>query len=148
MPSSAQSAFSASARLSVDCAETDREPARGNVFPSYVHDDRRPPARALRLDCDTRAVDRDEVAFDDGLRLAASIANVHSLTVETLVVLFPPERSFRSWRRDLEVVGSGDQLRVVEQRSDDFADTLAVLDLDRLGPVDGDPQGAPALTRL
>src|SRR5438045_4122872 len=148
MPSSVQSAFSASARLSVECSETDREPARGNVFPSYVHDDRRSPARALGLNRNACAVDGDQLALDDRLGLAAPIANVHSPAVETLVVLFATERSLSAGRGDLEVVRTGDQLGVVEKGSHKLAHVLAVLDSGWLGTVDGRSQRPPALARL
>src|SRR5258708_23272189 len=46
MPTSAQSAVSASARLSVDGSDCDREPARDNVIPCNVNDHRSSPPRA------------------------------------------------------------------------------------------------------
>src|ERR1700720_973588 len=70
MPTSAQSAVSASARLSVDGSEGDREPARDNVFPSDVNDHGRTGACPGRLDRDTRRVDCHQLAFDHRLRLA------------------------------------------------------------------------------
>src|SRR6266852_4619355 len=47
MPTSAQSAVRASARLSVDGSDCDREPARDNVIPCNVNYYRRSPSRAL-----------------------------------------------------------------------------------------------------
>src|SRR6266852_6845413 len=94
MPNSAQSAFSASVRLSVDGSETDREPARGNVIPSNVNDYRRAPAWSLRLDRDASAVDRDELAFDNGFRRTRPIAHVHPLAVKTRVVILSAQGAF------------------------------------------------------
>src|SRR6266852_8476338 len=94
MPSSAQSAFSASARLSVDGSETDREPARGNVIPSNVNNHRRAPTRSLRLDRDARAVDRDQLAFNDRFRRTRPIAHVHPLAVKTRVVILSAQGAF------------------------------------------------------
>ena len=65
MPSSAQSALSASARLSVGASDCDREPARDNVFPSNVDDHRRASAGTRGLDGDARRVYRDELALHD-----------------------------------------------------------------------------------
>src|SRR5260370_21215974 len=148
MPNSAQSAFSASARLSVDGSDTDREPARGNVIPSNVNNHRRTPARSLRLDSDARAVDRDELAFNDRFRLPCPIAHVHPLTVKTRVVLFSAQRAFGARRGDLEVVRSWDQGSVVEHRPDDAADARAVFDGDRLDVIDRHAQRAPRLAPL
>src|SRR5215467_9853913 len=152
MPNSVQSAFSASARArelaSVDGSDTDREPARGNVIPSDVNDHRRASSRTLRLHRDPRSVDRNQLAFHDRLRISRPVAHVHPLAVETLIVLFPAKWPLGAGRRDLEVVRAGDQIRVVEQRTDDPADALAVVDGDRLWAVDGDSQGSPRLARL
>src|SRR5579864_5514382 len=63
MPTSAQSAVSASARLSVEGSDGDREPARDNVFPSDVDNDRGAPPRPQRLHRDAGRVDRDELAL-------------------------------------------------------------------------------------
>src|SRR4029077_6599994 len=148
MPTSAQSALSASARLSVDASDCDREPARDNVFPWNVDDYRCPAARSWRLHRDAPYVDGDQLAFDDRLRLAAAVADVHSLAVEALVIGVAAQRPFGSGRRDLEVVRTADQVGAIEQRPGDSADALAVLDRDGLVVVDGDPQRAPRVTGL
>src|SRR5439155_26433014 len=103
MPSSAHSAFSASARLPVDRSETDREPARGNVIPSDVNDHGRPPTQSLRLHRDAGAIYCDQLALDDCFRLPCPIAHVHPLAVKTRVVLFSTQRPLGPWRRDLDV---------------------------------------------
>src|SRR5947208_9669626 len=87
MPTSAQSAVSASASVCVDGSDCDREPARDNVIPRYMNDHRRPTAKARRLDCDSRSVDRDQLAFDHGLCFAAVIANVHAIAMKAFVLL-------------------------------------------------------------
>src|ERR1700736_3933173 len=130
MPTSAQSAVSASARLSVDGSEGDREPARDNVFPFDVNDHRSTGPCPWSLDRDARRVDGDELAFDHRLRLAGPIPNVDSPAVESLVVPVAAERPLRAGRRDLEVIRTIDQVRMVEQRSRDTAHALAVFDGD------------------
>src|SRR5437867_2557639 len=93
MPNAAQSPFSASARLSVDGSDTDREPARGNVIPSDVNDHLRTAALSLRLDCDARAIYRDKLALYDCLRLPRPIAHIHPLAVKTRVVVLSTQRA-------------------------------------------------------
>ena len=58
------------------------------------------------------------------------------------------QRAFRARRGHLEVVATFDQVRVVEERAHDAADTLAILDGDRLAVVDRDSQRASGLARL
>src|SRR5713101_4481663 len=67
MPTSAQSAVRASARLSVDGSDCDREPARDNVITSNVNDHRSSPSRALRGDRNAGGVYRHQLAFDHRL---------------------------------------------------------------------------------
>src|SRR5207244_1258717 len=126
MPSSAQSAVSASAKLSVDGSDCDREPARDNVFPCEVNDHRRSAARAGRLHRDARAVDGHQLTLDDGLGLAASIADVDPLAIESFVLVMRAKRALRARRCNLEVVRTLDQVRMVEQGAGDSADALAV----------------------
>src|SRR5712664_1057356 len=97
MPTSAQSAFSASASVCAAGSDGDREPARDNVFPSNVNDHRRASARSGRLDRDSGSVDRDELALDNGLGLTAAIPNVHELSIEPLVFTMRTQRSLRTW---------------------------------------------------
>src|SRR3984893_1806458 len=82
MPTSAQSAVSASPRLSVDGSDCDREPARDNVIPCNVNYYRCPPAHTLRLHGDTRLINCHQRPFDHGLRLAGAITDVDPLAVE------------------------------------------------------------------
>src|SRR5258706_13198187 len=98
MPTSAQSALSASARLSVDGSDCDREPARDNVYPWNVDDHRRAPTCAGCLHCDARCVHRDQLTFDHRLCLAAPIVDVDALTVETLVLLMGAQRTLGASR--------------------------------------------------
>src|SRR5882672_1414744 len=142
MPTSAHSAVSASARLSVAGSECDREPARDNVTPCNVQNDRRASAHTQCLHSYAGAVDGNQLTLDHGVRIATAITNVDSLAVETLVVGVATQRSLRARRRDLEVVRPVDEIRMVDQRTGDAADPLAVLDLDRLGVVDRDAEGA------
>src|ERR1700680_4945719 len=86
MPTSAHSAVSASPRLSVDGSACAREPARDNSTPLKLNDDRRPPARAVRLHGDARSIDCHQLAFHDRLRLTGAIAHLHPLAVEPLVL--------------------------------------------------------------
>src|SRR5882672_7020415 len=86
MPTSAQSAVSASARLSVDGSEGDREPARDNVFPFNVDYHRGASARTKRLHGDACSVDRHQLPFDDGLRIAGAVADVDPLAVDALAI--------------------------------------------------------------
>src|ERR1700730_13936803 len=148
MPTSAQSAVSASARLSVEGSDCDREPARDNVIPRNVNDYRSSATGAQRGDRDARRIDCNQLAFDHCFRGSAAIADIPPLAVETLVIGVHLERPLGAWRRDLEVVGSFDEARVVEQRAHDAADALAVLDFDWFAAVDRDPQRAPRLARL
>src|SRR3979409_957328 len=72
MPTSAQSAVSASPRLSVDGSEGDREPARDNVTPSDMNY-HRCALRGARLHGDAGLVDRHQLAFDHRLRFSTAI---------------------------------------------------------------------------
>src|SRR5207248_11157062 len=92
MPTSAQSAVSASASVCVEESDCDREPARDNVFPRNVNDHRRASPDARRLHRDSRSVDRDQLAFDDRLRLPAVIPDVHAFPVDALVLVLRPQR--------------------------------------------------------
>src|SRR5581483_1303103 len=148
MPSSVQSAFSASARDSVDGSETDREPARGNVIPWNVHYHRCPTTRPFRLDRNPRVVDCDEVSLDHAVRFTSSIVNVHALAAEPFVVTPVVQRTLGARRRHLEVVRAGDELGVINQRPHDPADALAVLDRDRVVAIDLDPERACARAGL
>src|SRR5712692_9067683 len=148
MPTSAQSAVRASARLSVDGSDCDREPARDNVIPSNVHDYRSPPARAQRGYRDAGRVDRDKLAFDHRLGRSTAIADVHALAVEPLIVGVCSQGPFSAWRRHLEVIRSVDEARVVEQRTGDAAHALTVFDGDRLAVVDRNAQRTTRVTRL
>src|SRR5260370_14765050 len=89
---------------------------------------------------DARRVDGDQLPLDHGFRRSAAIADVDPLAVEPFVVAMASERPFGAWRRHLEVIGSIDQARVIEQRTCDATHALAVFDGDRLGMVDGDSQ--------
>src|SRR5256885_3591947 len=102
MPTSAQSAVSASASVCVDGSDCDREPARDNVIPRYMNDHRRPTAKARRLDCDSRSVDRDQLAFDHGLCFAAVIANVHAIAMKAFVLLMRSQWALRTRRTHQE----------------------------------------------
>src|ERR1700693_964602 len=97
MPTSAQSAVSASARLSVDGSEGDREPARDNVTPCDVQNHWRTAASPLRLHCYAGAVDGDQLTFDHRVSISAFVADVDSLAVETLVVGVAAQRALRAW---------------------------------------------------
>src|SRR5216684_2876130 len=122
MPTSAQSAVRASARLSVDDSDCDREPARDNVIPCNVNDYRSSPPRAQSGYRDACRVDGDQLTFDHRLRRSAPIADVHPFAVETLVVRMLSQRSLGSWRGNLEVVRSLDEARVVERGLEKFLD--------------------------
>src|SRR2546430_14270746 len=148
MPTSAQSAVSASASVCVDGSDCDREPARDNVIPRYMNDHRRPTAKARRLDCDSRSVDRDQLAFDHGLCFAAVIANVHAIAMKAFVLLMRSQWALRTRRRDLEVVWPVDQPRVIEERTGHPAYPLAILDGDRLRMVDRDTERSTRVTGL
>src|SRR5882762_9668016 len=84
MPTSAQSAVRASARLSVAGSECDREPARDNVTPCNVQNHRCAPAHTHCLHCYAGAVDGNQLTLDHGVCIATAITNVDSLAVETL----------------------------------------------------------------
>src|SRR6266550_1055381 len=127
MPTSAQSAVSASASVCVDGSDCDREPARDNVIPRYMNDHRRATAKARRLDRDSRSVDRDQLAFDHGLRFAALIADVHAIAVKAFVLLVRPQWALRTRRGNLEVVWPVDQPGVIEKRAGHPARPLARL---------------------
>src|SRR4029077_15916883 len=148
MPTSAQSALSASARPSVDGSDCDRKPACDDVVPRDVNDHRRAAARPGCLHSDACRIHRDQLALDDGFRLTAAIADVDALPVEPVVVRASTQRALRTRRRDLEVIGSADEVRVIEQRPGDSAHPLAILDGDRLIAVDGNAKGAPCMARL
>src|SRR5229473_5384652 len=140
MPTSAQSAVRASARLSVDGSDCDREPARDNVIPRNVNYYRRSPARALPGYRDARRVDGDQLPLDHRFRRSAAVADVDPLAVEPLIVAMSSQRPFGAGRGHLQVVGSVDQARVIEQRTGDAAHALAVFDGNRLGMIDRDSQ--------
>src|SRR6202023_587865 len=106
MPTSAQSAVSASARLSVDGSDCVREPARDNVIPRNVHDYRSPSTRAEGGHRDTCRVHRNEPAFDHRLRQAAAIADVHPFPIESLVLSMTAQRALRPWGRSFGGVAS------------------------------------------
>src|SRR5580765_7143128 len=86
MPTSAQSAVSASARLSVAGSDCDREPARDNVTPCDVQHHRRAASRAQCLHGYAGSVDRDQLTLDGSVRITTAVADVDSLAVETLVI--------------------------------------------------------------
>src|SRR5258706_10156058 len=140
MPTSAQSAVSASARLSVDGSEGDREPARDNVTPFNVDDHRRASARTDCLNRDTCPVNRDQVAFDDAVRLARAVAHVDALAVEPLVISVISQWTLGTRRRDLEVVRTFDVIGVIDQWARDAAHALAIFDGDSLYAIDRDAE--------
>src|SRR5205085_7432222 len=96
MPSSTQSALSASASVCEDGSDGDREPARDNVFPRDEDDHRRPAARARRLHGDAGAVDRNELALDHRFGGAAAVADVDALAVKALVVMMRAQGTLRA----------------------------------------------------
>ena len=98
MPTSAQSAVSASARLSVEGSDCDREPARDNVTPCNVQNNRRASPRALGLHCYAGAVDGYQLSLDHCVCIATSIADVHSPSVKTFVFGLGAQRTFRARR--------------------------------------------------
>src|SRR3984893_10114715 len=98
MPTSAHSAVSASARLSVAGSECDREPARDNVTPCNVKDHRCTTARAQGLHGYAGAVDGDQLTLDHCVGLTTPIANVDALAVETLVIRVAAQRTLRAGR--------------------------------------------------
>src|SRR6266850_7643538 len=100
MPTSAHSAVSASARLSVDGSECDREPARDNVTPCDVHDHRRATPHAHRLHCYAGAVDGDQLTLDHRVGIPTSITDVDAPSVEALVIGVVAQRTLRARRRD------------------------------------------------
>src|ERR1700716_370185 len=106
MPTSAQSAVSASPRLSVEGSEGDREPARDNVTPSDMNYHRRPPTGTNRLHGDARRIDGHQLAFDHRLRVSGAITHVDSIAVEPLVLPMVAQRAFGAGRRDLQVIGT------------------------------------------
>src|SRR5450759_3263003 len=148
MPTSAHSAVSASARLSVTGSECDREPARDNVTPCDVQNDGCATARTLGLHGYAGAVDGDQLTLDHRIRITTPIADVDSLAVEPLVVGAAAQRALGAWRRDLEVVRPIDEIGVVDQWTRHPAHPLAVLDGDRLGVVDRDAKRATRVARL
>src|SRR2546427_5120192 len=148
MPSSLQSALSASDSVGVDGSDCDREPARDNVFPRDVNDHRRASASARRRHRDSRRVHRDQLSLDHRLRLPAAVAHVDALAVEPFVLPVAAERTLGTWRGHLQVVRAVDQLGVVQKRTHDPAHALAVLDRDRLAAVDGNSQRSTGVTGL
>src|SRR5438094_8505380 len=108
MPSSATSALSASPSVCVDGSDCDREPARDNDFPRDVDDYRSGPAHARRLHRDAGAVDREQLALDDGFGLAGAVAQVHALAVEVPVVFVAAYGTLGGTRGPLELVRSVD----------------------------------------
>src|SRR6266849_8317579 len=148
MPTSAQSAVSASARLSVDGSDCDREPARDNVIPCNVNDHRSSTPRTRGGYRNAGSVDRDELPFDHRIRRSAAVADVDPLAIEPLIVGVAAQRPLRPRRRNLEVVRSLDEPRIVEKRTGDPAHALAVLDGDRLGVVNRHTQRPSRLPRL
>src|SRR5439155_13862259 len=113
-----------------------------------MNDHGRPTAKARRLDCDSRPVDRDQAAFDHGLCFAALIANVHAISVEAFVLLMRPQWALRTRRGNLEVVWPVDQPGVIEKRTGHPAHPFAILDGDRLGMVDRDTERSTRMTGL
>src|SRR5260370_3673362 len=148
MPTSAHSAVRASARLSVDGSDCDREPARDNVIPRNVNYYRRSPARAHPGYRDARRVDRDQLPLDHRFGGSAAIADVDSLAVERFVVAMTAEGALRARRGHLEVVWPVYESRVIEQRTGDAAHALTILDSDWFGVVDRHAQCPSRLTRL
>src|SRR6266851_9336464 len=82
MPTSAQSAVRASARLSVEGSDCDREPARDNVIPCNVNYYRRSPPRAHPGYRDAGRVDCDQLALDHGFGRSGAITDIDALAVE------------------------------------------------------------------
>src|SRR5712692_10547441 len=148
MPTSAQSAVRASARLSVDGSDCDREPARDNVIPCNVNYYRRSPPRAHPRYRDACRVDCDQLAFDHGFGRSGAITDIDALAVEPFVVSMTAQRAFCARRGHLEVIWSIDESRVIEQRTGDATHALTVLDCDWLGVVDRDAQRPSGLTGL
>src|SRR5712692_3313700 len=148
MPTSAQSAVRASARLSVDGSDCDREPARDNVIPCNVNYYRRSPPRAHPRYRDACRVDCDQLAFDHGFGRSGAITDIDALAVEPFVVSMTAQRAFCARRGHLEVIWSIDESRVIEQRTGDATHALTVLDCDWLGVVDRDAKRPSGLTRL
>src|SRR5206468_8463127 len=148
MPTSVQSAVSASPSVWVDASDCDREPARDNVIPFNVNNHRRASPGTGRLHRDPGSVHRHQLPFDDRLRLPAEIANVDTLAVEALVLGMGAQWPLGTGRGNLEVIGPCDEVRVFDKRTCDPADALAILDRDGLVMVDGDAQRAPRLAGL
>src|SRR3981081_4363299 len=146
MTTSAQSAVSASARLSVDGSEGDREPARDNVFPSDMNNYRSPSASAERLHCDTCTVHRHQLPLDDCLGLACAITHIDPPAVEPPVLEVTAQRPLRAGRRDLQVIWTFDEVGVIDQWPDDAAQAFAIIDGDRLDAVDEDSEAASRVT--
>src|SRR5579864_6261339 len=145
MPTSAQSAVSASARVWVDGSDGDREPARDNVFPSDMSYDRCPPSHAWRLHRNPRVIDRDQLPLDHAVSLATPVPDVDALSVETRVLVPASERAFGARRRDLQLVTTIDEVGVVEQWTGNPAHSLAVFDRDRVIVVDRDAESPSRL---
>src|SRR5204862_2565049 len=96
MPSSAQSALSASASVCVDRSDCDREPARDNVFPRNMNDHRRAPARTGGLNGDARGIHGDQLPFHHRLRITAPVMEVDAPAVEALVLIDATTRTLRA----------------------------------------------------
>src|SRR5260370_36465522 len=116
MPTSAQSAVSASASVCVDGSDGDREPARDNVFPSNMSDHRRPTTNAWRLHRNPRVIHGDQLTLHHAIGLATPIADVDALSVTTGVIVSASERALGAGGGDLQVVRTVDEVGVVEQR--------------------------------
>src|SRR5207245_2642189 len=86
------------------------------------------------------------LAFDNSLAGSGAVPDVHPLAIEPFVLSMSPQRPFRTRRRNLEVVWTIDELRVVEEWAGDAADALAVFDGYRLTVVDLDPKSPSART--
>src|SRR3989442_12400674 len=97
---------------------------------------------------DPRRIHGDQLSFHHRLRVAAPVADVDALAIEPLVLLVAAQRALGAWRGNLEVVGTFDEVGVVQQRTSDPAHPFAVLDGDRLAVVDGNPQRASRVTGL
>src|SRR5260370_41891193 len=98
MPTSAQSAVRASAGLSVDGSDCDREPARDKVIPRNVNYYRRSSTRAQPGYGDARRVDGDQLSLDHGFGRSAPVADVDPLPVEPFVVAMAAQRPFGARR--------------------------------------------------
>src|SRR5438445_13767738 len=98
MPTSAQSALSASASVWEDASDCDREPARDNVFPCDVDDHRRASTHTGRLHRNAGPVDRNQLTLDQRLRVTAAVADVDTLAVAPIVFEVLDQRLSRARR--------------------------------------------------